>query len=79
MEAERVKNSVTLQLDQEKAKNKKLIADFDQMTAMMKDESTDKKASNDSNLQAMVMKNQKLEAKLRDMEVLQKEIKEIKA
>lgn len=49
------------------------------MTAMMKDESTDKKASNDSNLQAMVMKNQKLEAKLRDMEVLQKEIKEIKA
>lgn len=44
----------------------------------MKDDSSDKKASNDSNLQAMVMKNQKLEAKLRDMEVLQKEIKEMK-
>jgi len=44
----------------------------------MKDDNTDKKASTDSNLQAMVMKNQKLEAKLRDMEVLQKEIKEIK-
>lgn len=48
------------------------------MTSMMKDDSSDKKASNDSNLQAMVMKNQKLEAKLRDMEVLQKEIKEMK-
>jgi len=45
---------------------------------MMKDDSSDKKASNDSNLQAMVMKNQKLEAKLRDIEVLQKEIKEMK-
>tara|TARA_B110000285_G_C14587236_1_gene364755 strand:+ start:46 stop:285 length:240 start_codon:yes stop_codon:yes gene_type:complete len=78
MEAERAKNSITLQLEQEKNKNKKLIADFDQMTSMMKDDTSDKKASVDSNLQAMVLKNQKLEAKLRDMEVLQKEIGEIK-
>lgn len=50
MEAERVKNSITLQLEQEKNKNKKLIVDFDQMTSMMKDDNSDKKVSTDSNL-----------------------------
>ena len=50
MEAERQKNSTSLKLEQEKAKNKKLILDFDQMTSMMKEDTSDEKASQDSNL-----------------------------
>lgn len=66
------------QLEQEKAKNKKLIADFEQLTVMIKDDKSDKKAISDSSLTTMMLKNQKLEAKVRDLEQLRKELKEVK-
>lgn len=49
------------------------------MTLMISDDKSDKKAINDNSLQAMMLKNQKLEAKIRDLEHLKKEITEIKS
>lgn len=46
---------------------------------MISDDKSDKKAINDNSLQAMMLKNQKLEAKIRDLEHLKKEITEIKS
>jgi len=77
-DAERKNKSLQSQIEQEKAKNKKLLNDFDQMTNMIKDGESEQKSISDNGLQAMMIKNQKLEVKLRELENIKKENKELK-
>ena len=63
-ETERLNISLNAQVDQEKKKNKKILNDFDQVTTMIKTNDSDSKAISDNSLQAMLIKNQKLEVKL---------------
>ena len=77
-DAERKNKSLQSQIEQEKAKNKKLINDFDQMTNMIKESESEQKSISDNGLQAMIIKNQKLEVKLRELESIKKENAELK-
>lgn len=48
------------------------------MTNMIKDGESEQKSISDNGLQAMMIKNQKLEVKLRELENIKKENKELK-
>ena len=45
---------------------------------MIKDDQTDKQEQKDSSLQALVLKNQKLELKVRELENFKREVSELK-
>jgi hypothetical protein len=48
------------------------------MTTMVSESDSDTKAIKDGNLQAMIVKNQKLESKLAQFEPIKKEVSELK-
>lgn len=77
-DAERKNKSLEQQIEQERQKNKKLINDFDQMTNMMKEGETESKTIKDNSIQTMVLKNQKLESKVRELEGARNENKDLK-
>ena len=77
-ETEKEANSLKGQIEQEKLKNKKLIQDFDQMVGTIQTGESNAKAISDGNMQQMILKNQKLEQKIRDMEHVKKENQELK-
>lgn len=65
-------------MEQEKHKNKKLVTDFEEMTSVIKEGESDSKAINESGMQALMLKNQKLEGKIRDLEGVRRESAELK-
>ena len=69
-------------LEQERNKNKKIVEDFDQMTAVLEEGSAESKAAMQQTQQAVVVRmtqqNQKLETKVRDLEHVKKENHELK-
>lgn len=67
-----------MQVEQEKHKNKKLVTDFEEMTSVIKEGESDSKAINESGMQALMLKNQKLEGKIRDLEGVRRESAELK-
>ena len=77
-ETEKENNSLNGQIEQEKLKNKKLIQDFDQMVGTIQTGESNAKALTDSSTQQTILKNQKLEQKLRDVEHVKKENQELK-
>ena len=77
-ETEKENNSLKGQIEQEKMKNKKLIQDFDQMVGTIQTGESNAKALTDSSTQQTILKNQKLEQKLRDVEHVKKENQELK-
>jgi len=76
--AERDIQSYVAQIEQERLKTKKLQQDFESMDTIMKQGATDKAAISESSMQSMMLKNQKLESKLKDLESAKKDNHELK-
>lgn len=78
MEAQKKTNKVTMMLEQEKAKNKKLQLDFDQMVGSFQTQDSDTKQIKDNTVQTLILKNQKLEVQIKETDNFKKEIEELK-